>query len=381
MQIFLYYQYFIIFILFIILINFAVNNLLFKKISSYSLPSGIKGGLPLVSILVPARNEEDNIEKCLNSLLAQDYPLFEIILLDDNSGDSTYDIARKLSEKENRLKAIRGKKLKPGWQGKNYACWQLASTAKGDMLLFTDADTFHAREMVSCSVSAMLSEECGGLSIFSRQTMVTFHERMMVPFGNLVTLCFMPLDLLYGHKNPLFSVAMGQFIMFRREVYDKIGGHKTIKKEILEDVYIARMAKKRGFKFMIFNGENKLSCRMYKNLKEVIRGYSRILFPAFNYNLYFFFLAVLLTASIFLLPFILLPVAIILSWPLVFLGIIMLQVFFILLIRITYSLKFKTKIIDVLLHPISIIYLLIIAINSFYKYRFGSGIKWKDRGL
>ncbi len=379
METFQYYQYAIILFLFIILINFIVNNFLFKKISSYSLPNKIIEDPVLVSVLVPARNEEKNIKRCLNSLLKQDYPRMEIIVLDDGSRDATYEIAARLSQKDNRLRVIRGKRLKTGWLGKSYACWQLASKAKGSILLFTDADTLHFSDSVSCALGAMLKTGCGGISVFSHQIMVTFHERMMVPFANLMILCFLPLGLVYGSKNPLFCTAIGQFMMFDRDAYKKAGGHKEVKKEILEDIHISKLLKRSGSRFMVFDGNRKLYCRMYKNLREVITGYSKVLFAAFDYNSYNFFTAFLLASCIFLLPFIFLPLAILFDWPQMILNALVLQVLLIFLIRVIYAVRFKTKTIDIILHPISMMYLLLIAINSFYRCRSGLGIYWKDR--
>ncbi|MGM0366455.1 MAG: glycosyltransferase [Actinomycetota bacterium] len=352
---------------------------MFKKISSYTLSDNVKDKPPLVSILIPARNEEANIKRCLKSLLKQDYPLFEIIVLDDNSVDSTYDIVSKLSEKDKRLKIIKGKKLKPGWLGKSYACHQLARKARGSILLFTDADTLHFRDSVSCALAAMLSGGYGGISVFSHQIMVTFHERMMVPFGNLMILCFLPLGLVSGSKNPLFCTAIGQFMMFRKSVYRKIGGHSSVKKEILEDIHISKRVKKAGSRFMIFDGSKRLYCRMYKSLKEVIGGYSKVLFAAFDYHFLNFLIAFIMVTVIFLLPFMFLPMAVIFGWPPVLLNIIILQTLVIFLIRIIYAVRFKTRSIDILLHPVSVFYLLLIAINSFHKCRFGSGIYWKER--
>ncbi len=367
-------------ILFIILANYIINNLQLKKIRSFALMAK-KEDLPLVSVLVPARNEEANIKKCLASLMRQDYPATEVIMLDDNSTDRTYDIASKLSKKYKRMRVIKGKKLKEGWLGKNYACWQLALEAKGSVYLFTDADTVHLKDSVSSALAAMSCTGCGGISLLPHQQMVTFHERMMVPFGNLVILCFFPVSLINKRGYPLFCSAMGLFMMFRKEVYNKIGGHKSVKSEILEDLHIARIVKKQGYKFMLFGGEDKVRCRMYRNLKEVAKGYSRILFPSLGYNVAVFSLAFILVALIFLLPFLFLPISIILNWPLIFISLLLLQVLFILLIRLIHAIRFNNRIIDVILHPVSIFYLLAIGLSSFYVSRFGGGVKWKDRGL
>ncbi len=303
----------------------------------------------------------------------------EVIVLDDSSIDTTYDIASELAQKDDRLKVVRGKKLEAGWLGKSYACWQLASIAKGSVLLFTDADTLHFNDSVSCALAAMNYKEYGGISVFSQQIMVTFHERMMVPFANLMILCFLPLGLVRGTKNPLFCTAIGQFMMFKKNVYKIIGGHKQVKKEILEDIHISKMVKKSGYRFMIFDGHKKLYCRMYNNLKEVIGGYSKVLFAAFDYNLLNFLIAFISVFCILLLPFIFLALAILFNWSPVLLNSIIMQILFIFLIRIIYAVRFKTRSIDILLHPVSMFYLLLIAINSFYQCRFGAGIYWKDR--
>ncbi len=379
MEVFLYYQYLVLLILLLILINFIINNILFKKISAYSLSAQTIKDPPLVSVLIPARNEEANIKRCLKSLLKQDYPHLEIIVLDDHSSDATYAIASRLAKKDARLKVVKGSKLKKGWLGKSYACWQLSKKAKGSILLFTDADTLHFKDSVSLALASMLAKKCNALSVFSQQIMVTFHERMMVPFGNLMILCFLPLGLISGTKNPLFCTAIGQFMLFEKKVYQKIGGHKNVRKEILEDIHISKMVKKAGFRFMIFDGNKKLYCRMYKNLKEVIEGYSKVLFAAFDYHLLHYFMAFILLTCIFVMPFIYLPMALWFDWAPLVVNSIIAQVMVIFLIRAIYALRFKARGTDILLHPVSMVYLLLIAIYSLCRCRYGSGICWKDR--
>src|SRR4030043_1322671 len=215
MEIILLYQFSIVLILMIILINFIVNNHLFKNTVIYSLPAKIKNDPPKVSILIPARNEERNINRCLRSLTRQDYPNFEIIVLDDHSSDKTWEVVKKIAEKDNRIKLVKGKKLEKGWLGKSYACWQLSKYASGEYLLFTDADTLHFKNSLSCALAALLVNKVDALSIFARQITVTFHERMMVPFGNFFVLSFLPLTLIRRSKSPLFCTAIGQFMLFK----------------------------------------------------------------------------------------------------------------------------------------------------------------------
>jgi chlorobactene glucosyltransferase len=122
MNFLLLYQYTITIILTLLLINFIINIISFKNTANYRIPQDLIKSPPLVSILIPARNEEFNIKRCINSLLKQDYPNIEILILDDNSIDNTQLIVRKLGQKDNRVKLINGKPLEDGWLGKSYAC-------------------------------------------------------------------------------------------------------------------------------------------------------------------------------------------------------------------------------------------------------------------
>jgi len=137
---------------------------------------------PKVSILVPARNEDITIEVCVRSLLAQDYPDYEVLVLDDQSTDGTPGILRKLAVENERLKVLTGSPAPIGIAGKNWACTQLAEQAKGDLLLFTDADTVHQPGMMGGIVSALLGEKADMLTGFPRQVVKSWGERLLVPF-------------------------------------------------------------------------------------------------------------------------------------------------------------------------------------------------------
>ena len=196
MELFLLYQYIILILLCVLLVNFLFNQYLYKDISKFKLPDKILKDPPLVSILIPARNEEVNIERCIRAFLKQDYPNLEILVLDDNSTDCTYGIVKKISDKNKNVKVFKGRPLPQGWLGKNFACFQLSRYAKGDYLIFTDADTHHSQNSVSSSLAALLDNGLDALCHFPRQIMVTIHERMTIPFMNFAILLFMPLALI-----------------------------------------------------------------------------------------------------------------------------------------------------------------------------------------
>ena len=379
MDILLLYQYIITAILLFVLINFLINNILFKDTSRFKLPENILAQNPLMSILIPARNEEENIKRCIISLTKQDYENIEILVLDDNSTDDTARIVLELSQKDPRIKLYSGEPLKKGWLGKSYACWQLSKYAKGDYLIFTDADTLHFPNSISSSVACLLRYNLDALSVFPKEITVTLHERMIVPFGKYMILSFVPLYLIRKSKSVLFCTAIGQFMLFKREVYKKIGGHKSIKSKVIEDIMISKQVKRCGYKFMIFDGRSSLYCRMYKNFREVVRGHSRTIFAAFDYNIYIITIAIILMSAIFLFPFIMLLVGILFDWPAILINLIILQIIIILIPKIIFSIRFKCKAVDIILHPISMVYLIYIAINSIFNTKIGMGVNWKGR--
>jgi chlorobactene glucosyltransferase len=379
MDVILLYQYTITVILLFILINFLINNILFKNTSRYKLPSSIIKDNPLISVLVPARNEEENIKKCIVSLTKQDYKNIEILVLDDNSTDNTANIIRRLSKKYSNIKFYKGEHLRKGWLGKSFACHQLSKHARGKYMIFTDADTLHFPDSISSAVACLERYKVDALSVFPMQIMVTMHERMMVPFGNYIILALFPLYLMRKVKNAMFCTAIGQFMMFKSEVYRKIGGHKSIKGKVLEDVKISKHVKRSGYKFMIFDGRSNLYCRMYRSFRDVVRGYSRVLFAAFDYNIFMMSMAIFLIATVFLGPFIMLPLGVVFNWSALIIEIIILQIIIILTTRIVFAIRFKCRSVDILLHPVAMLYLLFIAVKSILDIRYGDGMTWKGR--
>ena len=380
MDLLLLYQYVILIMLCVLLINFLFNQFLYKDISRFRLSDKIIKDPPLVSVLIPARDEEIYIEKCIKAFLKQDYPNLEILVLDDNSSDNTYDIVKKISKKNKNVKIFKGKPLPKGWLGKNFACYQLSRYAEGEYFLFTDADTHHFQNSISSSLAAMLKNGLDALCPFPREIMVTIHERMSIPFMNFVILLFMPLALIRKSKNPLFCTGIGQCLLFRREVYFGMGGHAAVKGKILEDVQITKKTKEMGYSYMIFDGRKIIACRMYKNFKQVFTGYSRFLFSAFDYNVVMITIAVIFFILLFLLPNIFFPIGLILyQWPREILIPIVIQISIVSFIRIINAVRFKEKLFDFLLSPLSIVYIVFMSFNSVIQTKLGSGIYWKGR--
>ena len=379
MSIFLLYQYIITGVLALLLINFIINNIQFKDTAKVQLSPETIEENPLISVLIPARNEEHNIRRCLVSLMKQDYKNLEILVLNDNSTDNTAGVVSELARKDKRIKLYHGKPLEKGWLGKSFACYQVSKFAKGKYFVFTDADTLHFPNSIGCSVACLLRYKVDALSVFAKQIMVTIHERMMVPSGNYMIFWFLPMVLIRKAKSALFCTAIGQFMLFKKEVYEKIGGHKSVKSRILEDVIISKQVKKCGYKFMIFDGRHSLYCRLYHNFKEVVKGYSKILFAAFGFNTYMMLTAILFISALFILPFVMLPISILFDWALIHVNLLTIQIIMIFIARLIFTFRYRSKVIDAFLHPLAFIYLISIAINSIFQIRSGAGVYWKGR--
>jgi len=362
------------------LLNTVINNFVFKNVENYSSTGQVLKNPPLISILIPARNEAENISNCLKSLLKQDYLNLEIIVLNDNSTDGTSKIVKEIAEKNNRVRLVEGAPLEDGWIGKNFASHQLAKYAKGEYFIFTDADTLHFPKTVSSAFGALIATKLDALSIYPRQIMVTFAERMTVPIINIALQCFIPFILIKKSKNPLFSTAIGQFMMFKRETYEKIGGYESIKGHMVDDIQISKRVKKSGYKFMVFDGRNTIYCRMYKSLKGVIIGLAKSIYPAFNGNILALFSFTGLLTVTLLIPFTLLPLGTFLfDWPVAIIRLIIFQIIIVLVIKTIFAIRYKQKMLDILLAPVSMAIMDALIFISFFQAKYGEGLSWKER--
>ncbi len=380
MNLFLIYQYSILSILVIFLANFVLNNILFKNIANYSLPESFIKNPPLISIMIPARNEAKNIKRCVSSLQKQDYPNIEILVLDDNSDDNTSQIVMNIAKNDSRIKLLTGKPLKSGWIGKCYACYQLSKHARGKYYYFTDADTLHFKNAVSGAISCLIKNNIDALSAIPKQIMVSIHERLMVTWVHFGILSLLPLILIKKTKYPLFSTANGQCMLFKRKVYKKIGGHRSVKTKILEDIHISKQVKRHGYKFMVFDGSKSIYCRMYRTRRTLIRGFSKFMFAAFDFKVFNFTVVITFISMLYLLPFILLPLGVLLfDWSNLLINLTILQIFILLIMRMVLAIRFKNRILDTLLHPFSMLYVILVCLNSVFKSKFGEGAYWKER--
>lgn len=344
---------------------------------------------PLVSILVPARNEARNIEPCVASLLTQDYPNCELIVLDDHSDDGTGEIVRRLGLGDSGARrVISGEGLPAGWTGKGWACHQLARGAGGEFLFFTDADTTHAPGTVSAAIAAAREYRADLLSAWPRLITKTWAEKLVVPMILVLGMVMYPHWLvLLLQKFPAvagrlpaaarraFGAANGQFIFFTRAGYDRIGGHAAVHDHLVEDVALGReVATRMGEGMRLLNCEalQFSTCRMYQSFPEVWEGFTKNMRAAFEDSLASFLLIGATQVCGFLLPFVFLFVPSP-AWPLV-----AVQIGVIYLIRIVLALRFRTSWTSCVLHPLGEALALAIGLNS-WRLLASKGVTWKGR--
>jgi chlorobactene glucosyltransferase len=252
-----------------------------------------------VSILVPARNEEHCIEACVRSLLAQDYPSLEVLVLDDQGTDTTARIVQRLigelpPDQSGRLQLLRGEALPTGWIGKSFACSQLALHAKGELLYFTDADTVHAPGTVRAVVDEMHHHQVQLLSAHPEYVFGSLGERLMVPLLNFSMLILLPLALVPRRPEPALSNGNGQLMCFQRSAYEQIGGHISVKDSLIEDVMLARLCKAAGHRMIFVDASTLVCCRMYRSFAEVVAGFSKNNFAVYHFALWSALLAITL---------------------------------------------------------------------------------------
>lgn len=237
-----------------------------------------------VSILIPVRNEENNILNLLKSIQQQDYQNYEVLILDDSSTDNTYALCEAFAARHSQFSLLRGKELPPGWLGKNYACYQLAKKATGSFLLFLDADETIAPGLINSALHRMHLKNLGLLSLFTNQEMHTTGERLVVPLMHYILLNLLPLQLVYLIRNRAVAAASGQFMLFNADVYQQYQFHREVKQKVVEDVEIMRLVKDAGFNGEALLANNLISCRAYSGYVDAIKGFSRDVLAAFNYN-------------------------------------------------------------------------------------------------
>ena len=232
---------------------------------------------PLVSVIIPARNEELNLANCVESVGSSEYGRFEIIVVDDRSTDRTAEVARAASPGHaTRFEVVSGEELPEGWMGKPWACAQGAQVSRGDVLLFTDADTTHHPELLGRALATLFEDGVDAVTLMGSQLMESFWERVVQPhvFFTLA-LGFPDIREPPPPKRWRRAVANGQFILIHRSVYDEIGGHDSVRGDVVEDQRLAQVLCVSGKYLAMRLAEEHFATRMYRSLPDLVEGWSK----------------------------------------------------------------------------------------------------------
>ena len=234
---------------------------------------------PLVSVVIPARNEARNIERCMRSVLTTTYPEIEVVVVDDHSTDGTGDIARSIAAHDPRVKVIENEPLPDGWFGKQWACENGARASNGSILLFADADTVHSNDLVTRSVRMMLRRSADLFSVAGRQEIETFWEKLVQPqVFALMAIRFGGTESVTKSRLRSSKIANGQCLFVKRSTYEALGGHALVKDHVADDMMMAQRYFARGKTLVLALGVDQLSTRMYTSLRELIDGWGKNVF-------------------------------------------------------------------------------------------------------
>ena len=275
---------------------------------------------PLVSVIIPARDEARNIGRCVRSALSATYPALEVIVVDDHSTDGTGRLARDAAGDDRRLRVIEPPPLPEGWFGKQWACASGAAVAKGEILCFADADTEHAPDLVTRSVNAMRTRRADLFSIAGRQELGGFWERLIQPqIFTMLLARYGGTETVTRSRHVHDKIANGQCIFVRRRAYDAVGGHAAVRDKVAEDLMLAQRMFAGGHHVALALGVEQLSTRMYTSLRELIAGWSKNIYAGGVDAMPFGRLGRMLFPVALVLPFILSlapPVTLLLGWML-----------------------------------------------------------------
>lgn len=358
---------FISFALLILGITAVSNFLLFPRLKASQLATQ-----PKLSILIPARNEAAVIGQTIRALLTQTFTNFELILLDDQSDDGTGTIASQAAGGDARFQMISGTPLPPGWLGKNWACHQLSQAATGDYLLFADADVLWAPDALAALLTLIQAEQADMLTVWPTQQTESWPERLVVPLMSFAIFCYLPILPVHHTNLPAFAAANGQCLLFRREAYEKIGGHTAVHNNVIEDVALAKTIKSHGLRLRMADGNWLVSCRMYQNWPEVRAGFSKNILAGHGGSIPFLLLSTLFHWLVFLFPWLWFAATLDI-WPLV-LGLAGL------VLRMGTAVFTRQRPLDCLLMPLSVLLMTRIAFQSIQWQRQGTA-EWKGRRL
>lgn len=344
--------------------NVLLNFFFRQKIKKNNLASNEK-----ISVLIPARNEEQNIHLLLGDLQKMKNENLEIIVFDDQSTDDTFKIVQKFANIDSRIKGIQSTGLPDSWLGKNNACFQLAQQAKGNYFLFVDADVRLKGNIIEEAVSHLKKHNLGLLSVFPTQIQKTWGEKVSVPIMNYILLTLLPLIFVRISPFASHAAANGQFMLFNAHTYQKKQPHQTFKSSAVEDIAISRFFKKEKIKIACITGEKRIKCRMYSSYNEAKNGFTKNVFMFFGNQAVLAFLFWIFATLGFI--------------PILLAKATLLPIYFalVILIQVIYSITSKQNVeLNLLFFPLQLLFLGQLLIKAVLTKK-NKQYKWKGRDV
>jgi hypothetical protein len=327
-------------------------------------------------VLVPARDEAANVERCVRAALACEPRADEVLVYDDASSDGTAEIVARLAAEDGRVRLLRGGPLPEGWVGKPHACHHLAAAAAGDVLVHVDADVALAPEGIGRLASLLHDRGAAVVTAAPRQETGTFAERLVVPLLHLTYLAWLPLPLVWRSRDPRFLVANGQLLAVRRGALEAAGGWAAVRAEVVDDMALCRRVKASGGRVVFADGHRTARCRMYRGAAEVRDGFSKNLYEGVGGRPSALAAVVALHAAVHLLPYALLAAALLGAPHL--LPPALAAVGALAAVRAALAARFRQAPEGVVLHPLAVVALLAITLNSL-RWSARGAIRWRGR--
>jgi len=333
----------------------------------------------LVSVCIPCRDEERNIEAVVRSVLASDHTQLEVLVYDDESTDCTGEILRRLASDDARVRIVPSVRLPAGWVGKQHACHRLARAARGDWLLFIDADVRLEPEAIGRAFAFASESRAKLVSTFPCQITGTAGESLIVPMIFYLLIGYLPFKRMRTTLSPSASAACGQFILAERTAYFKAGGHAAIRGSMHDGVKLPRLFRKAGHKTDLFDGTTLCQVRMYTGFGQTWRGFAKNAYEGLGSIGLLVFLT-LLHLAVHLLPWILFPVLLVLGDAGPALALAAIVILLQMAQRLLLTHRFGHSAALAPLHPVSIALLTMIQWHSYVLHR-NAGRFWKGRTL
>ena len=272
----------------------------------------LKNTFPRVSIILPARNEERYIRRCIDSLIKQDYPDFEIVLVNDESSDKTLEIMNEYQNSYPDIKVLSVNRPNDDWIGKNWACYQGYLKSNGNLLLFTDADSYHSENTMSLAVQNINHYDLDAITIMPRLLSYDFFTKVTLPLlTTFMHTKFSPLKV--NNEKSKLGYFFGSYFIIKRDTYEKVGTHESVKHEIIEDGALGKKVKEGNFKLRMVRGERYVQAIWARNSSDLSKAMDRLLIPMFKENR---LKSTLLSIALFFLmifPFMMIPLSLTLS--------------------------------------------------------------------